>query len=127
LNIIGIDITGSGFYAKGMGAIFMGDAFLGTGEANQGVDSDGELQSSYGFIAQAMYTLPSKKLSFGGSYGGNYISDSNGYGQTALTFQGTYHWTKSLRAVAEYSLVTVGDDSFDADMNTFSAGLMLFY
>jgi hypothetical protein len=124
-SIAGFDLVGSAFYAKGMGTIFMGD--LGPGDGDQGVWENGDLQSSYGYIIQGLYAFPSKKISLGASYGGNFLNDANGYGQTALTFQGTYNWTKSLRAVAEYSLVNVGDDSSDVNMNVFSAGMMLFY
>ncbi|HEX5819170.1 MAG TPA: hypothetical protein VFY20_09840 [Gemmatimonadales bacterium] len=126
LSIKGFDIVASGFVAKGMGTIFMGD--LNPGDADQGVNPDGSLQDSYGYIIQGLYTFPSKKLALGASYGGNFSDDiADGYGQTALTFQGTYFITKSVRAVAEYSLVTVGDDVADVDMNQISAGMMLFY
>jgi len=125
-SIAGFDLVASGFYANGMGTVFMGD--LGPGDNDQGVQSNGDLVSSYGYILQGLYTFSSKKISLGASYGGNFSDDiSDGYGQTALTFQGTYHWTKSLRVVAEYSMVSVGDDDADSDMNVFSAGMMLFY
>jgi len=129
-SIAGFDLVASGFYANGMGTVFMGD--LGPGDNDDAffgaVQGNGDLVSSYGYIIQGLYTFPSKKISLGASYGGNFSDDvSDGWGQTALTFQGTYHWTKSLRAVAEYSMVSVGDDDFDSDMNVFSAGLMLFY
>ena len=122
---------GSGFFASGMGTVFMGDSFLGDGIVDQGVLGDGELQDSYGFIVQAQYTLPSKKFSLGGSYGMNKSSDDAiglDVSQESFTFIGTYHWTKSLRVVGEFTNYTPLFSADGADtINQFAAGMMLFY
>jgi hypothetical protein len=127
LTVVGIDVTGSAFYAQGMGGIFMGNSYLGTGVAEQGVFADGELQKSYGFLVQGMYTLPSKKVTLGASYGLNKIQDTD-VKQEALVFQGTYHWTKSLRVVGEFTNYTPLGSLEGADkVNQFALGMMLFY
>jgi hypothetical protein len=132
LTFSGLEVMGSGFFASGMGTVFMGDSYLGDGIVDQGVLGNGDLQDSYGFIVQAQYTLPSKKFSLGGSYGMNKSSDvdtaGNDVSQESFTFIGTYHWTKSLRVVAEFTNYTPLFSFDGADsINQFAAGMMLFY
>ena len=139
LDVAGFQLTGSGFYAKGMGSIFMGDAGVGGGVkvCPDCVDSNGDGVKTYGWYAQAMYTLPSEKITLGASYGGNYV-DSPEPGalssRTALVGQGTYHLTKSTRVVAEYTLYKnnfedISGEVVDASSKTnqFALGMMLFY
>jgi len=53
IDVSGFALTGSGFYAKGMGSLFMGDAFAGTSRANSdGVDVAGDGRKSFAYIAQ---------------------------------------------------------------------------
>ena len=53
IDVSGFAITGSGFFAKGMGSLFMGDAFAGTGRlASDGVDVAGDGRNSFGYIGQ---------------------------------------------------------------------------
>jgi hypothetical protein len=135
LDIGGFAITAAGFYAEGMGSLFMGDAFLGEGEACPDcLDANGDGQTTYGYYAQAMYTFPSAKFSFGAGYGGNYVDDDapeagDFTGRSAFVGQATYHMTKSTRLVAEFTLF---EDELEADddgatTTQFALGMMLFY
>src|SRR6476660_2186327 len=57
IDVSGFALTGSGFYAKGMGSLFMGDAFAGTSRANSdGVDVAGDGRKSFGSIGQSVYS-----------------------------------------------------------------------
>jgi hypothetical protein len=138
LDVGGFALTGSGFYAKGMGSLFMGDAGVGGGTkvCPDCVQADGTGQATYGWYAQALYTIPNAKFTLGAGYGGNYV-DSPAAGdlssRTAFVGQGTYHLTKSARVVAEYTLyenkfedtsITTGAKT---TTNQFALGMMLFY
>ena len=136
----------SGFLASGLGSTFEGDAFIGGGIIGDGVDDFGNARSSQGFIVQAMYTIPNGKVSLGASYGQNslHLTDDEkadifgGAGQfanrSAWIGQFTYHWTKSLRFVAEYtnfaSKAYTGTDTNSETVgkgNQGAVGLMLFF
>jgi len=146
----GVSIMASGFYASGLGSLFQGDAFIGGGFTGDGTDQFGNARGSQGFIVQGMYTTNSGKVSLGLSYGQNQLkltSDQEAIvggnfgdfaSRNAWIGQLTYHWTKSLRAVAEYtyastkyySAITATDPSSSATgdrTNQFALGLMLFY
>jgi len=135
LDIGGFSVTGSGFYAQGMGSLTMGDAILGdptTKVCLDCLDAAGDAQTTYGWYAQALYTFPSGKFTFGAGYGGNYI-DSPAAGafssRNAFVGQATYHITKSTRVVGEYTLF---DNNFEGtddgqSTNQFALGMMLFY
>ena len=136
IDIAGFALTAAGFYAKGMGSIFMGDAILGDpGDGKQCpdcIDANGDGQKTYGWYAQAMFTPQNGKITLGASYGGNYLSDvadGDFESRTAIVGQVTYHMTKSSRLVAEYtrfeSNFKATDDGTSA--NQFALGMMLFY
>jgi len=145
-DVSGFSFMASGFLASGLGSLFEGDAFLGGSIAGDGTDAFGNAKSSQGYIIQAMYTIPNGKVTLGASYGqnklkltsdeqadifggaGNFSSRSSWIGQF------TYHWTKSLRFVAEYTNFSaknytgVGtDDETTAKGNQGAVGLMLFF
>jgi hypothetical protein len=138
IDIAGFAVTASGFYAQGMGSLFMGD--LGTGDDEVCPDClDGDDgMTTYGWYAQALYTFPSAKFTFGAGYGGNYVdADAPEAGdftsRTALVVQATYHLTKSARVVGEftnyqnsYEEGTSGDIEGEST-NQFALGMMLFY
>jgi hypothetical protein len=137
IDVGGFALTGSGFFASGMGTLFMGDAILG--DPTDGkvcidcLDGNGDAQDTYGWYAQAIYTLPNSKAALGASYGGNYVSDPAATGdfsdRTALVFQGTYFITKSTRVVAEYTNFQSKFEGVDGSVSTnqFALGMMLFY
>jgi hypothetical protein len=136
----GFALTGSGFFAKGMGSLFMGDAFLGNSRANgDGVDVAGDGRTSFGFIGQITYSPPNSKFGLGGSWGENHLRqtdadkaasgvDSEALKRRAIIGQITYHWSKSLRWVAEYGHIdgyTLGTKTSKSDQG--SLGMMLFF
>jgi len=134
IDIGGFALTAAGFYAEGMGSLFMGDAFLGEGEACPDcLDANGDGQTTYGYYAQALYTFPSAKFSFGAGYGGNFVdadapATGDFTGRTAFVGQATYHMTKSTRLVAEYTLFQDEiEDGEGASTNQFALGMMMFY
>jgi predicted porin len=137
----------SGFLASGLGSTFEGAAYLSGSIFGDGVDELGNARSSQGFIVQGMYTLPNGKLGLGVSYGQNKLKltdeeealPGGGVGQFASRSswvgQVTYHWTKSLRVVGEYTYFDGKQyDGIDGDSSTktskgnqFALGMMLFY
>lgn len=159
IDISGFSVVASGFLASGLGSTFEGDAWLGAcdnnacfgeGRAGDGVDDFGNAKSSQGFLVQAMYTVPSGKVSLGASYGQNKLNLTDdekdviggNYGsfasRNAWIGQLTYHWTKSLRVVGEftwaeskaYSDLDGTDVTATATTDKtkqFALGMMLFY
>lgn len=154
LDIGGFSFMASGFLASGLGSLFEGDAYLGStdgsaGFTGDGTDSFGNARSSQGYIIQGMYTFPGGKLGLGLSYGGNMLSltdeeqaiPGGSFGQfasrSAWIGQVTWHWTKSLRVVGEYTYFDAkfyddptgtGDSSTTGTKgNQFALGMMLFY
>ena len=141
IDVSGFALTGSGFFAKGMGSLFMGDAFLGDAKASgDGEDVAGNGRTSFGFIGQAVYSPPASKFSIGGSYGENRLrqtdddkaasgsSVSTALKRRAIIGQITYKWSKSLRWVAEYGHIdgyTLGTKTSKGDQG--SLGMMLFF
>jgi hypothetical protein len=137
----GFALTGSGFFAKGMGSLFMGDAFLGNAKADgDGVDVAGDGRTSFGYIGQIVYSPPNSKFGIGGSYGENRLrqtdadkaasgsSTSTALKRRAIVGQITYKWSKSLRWVAEYGHIdgfTLGTKDSKSDQG--SLGMMLFF
>ncbi len=141
----GFNLTGSGFYANGMGSLFMGDAFLGDSRAaSDGVssvpDASGKFKgrNSYGFIGQLTYAPPASKFMIGGSWGENELKKATEeetagtsnqlLKRRAIIGQITYKWTKSLRWVVEYGHI----DGYDLGVKTSksdqgSVGMMLFF
>jgi len=149
LDISGFSIMASGFLASGLGSLFEGDAYIGGGFTGDGTDVFGNAKSSQGFIVQAMYTTKNGKVGLGASYGQNKLNltddekaiPGGNFGQfasrSAWVGQVTYHWTKSLRVVAEYTYFDAKfyDDAVGTETssttgtkaNQFAVGMMLFY
>jgi hypothetical protein len=146
IDVSGFGLTGSGWYAKGMGSLFMGDAFVGTSRAaSDGVsdqaDASGKRngRNSFGFIGQAAYSPPNTKWIIAGSWGENRLKqndeDKAFTGTTdeilkrrAIVGQITYKWSKSLRWVAEYGHIdnySFGVKASKGDQG--SLGMMLFF
>lgn len=145
-DVSGFSVMASGFLAHGLGSLFQGDAFLGGNISGDGVDNFGNGRNSQGFIVQAMYTTKSGKLGLGASYGQNklkltddeeaVVGGSAGQFASRASWIGqvTYHWTKSLRVVAEYTNFsgksytgTASDSETTSKGNQFALGMMLFY
>ncbi len=144
VNLGGFQLMGSGFIASGLGSLFEGDAYLSGGFAGDGTDFAGNAKTSQGFILQAMFTTNNGKVSLGASYGENKLNltddeKAEGAGgqfamRSAWIGQFTYHWTKSLRFVAEYTYFDghtyTGVDTeteTTSKGNQIALGLMLFY
>jgi hypothetical protein len=140
IDVSGFAITGSGFFAKGMGSLFMGDAFLGDSRADgDGVDVAGDGRNSFGYIGQIVYSSSTSKFGIGGSFGENHLkrtdadkaaagTDSEILKRRAIVGQITYKWSKSLRWVAEYGHIdgyANGVKATKADQG--SLGMMLFF
>jgi len=140
VDVSGFAITGSGFFAKGMGSLFMGDAFAGEDRLeSDGVDVAGDGRNSFGYIGQIVYSPASSKFGIGGSFGENHLkrtdadaavdgTDSEILKRRAIVGQLTYKWSKSLRWVAEYGHI----DGYSSGVKTTkgdqgSLGMMLFF
>jgi hypothetical protein len=139
-DISGFAITGSGFYAKGMGYLLQGDGIVGGGNFdNQGVDVAGDGRTSYGYIGQAVFTPKDGKWGIGASYGENILqrtdADKAADGvnedilkNRAIVGQLTYKWSKSLRWVAEYGHIEgIADGAKASKSDQGSLGMMLFF
>jgi hypothetical protein len=140
IDVSGFALTGSGFFAKGMGSLFMGDAFLGDARADgDGVDVAGDGRNSFGYIGQVMYSPASSKFGIGGSFGENHLkrtdadktadgTDSEILKRRAIVGQITYKWSKSLRWVAEYGHIDgYSDGTKTSKGDQGSLGMMLFF
>jgi hypothetical protein len=141
IDVSGFAITGSGFFAKGMGSLFMGDAFLGDSRANgDGVDVAGDGRNSFGYIGQIVYSSATSKFGIGGSFGENHLKrtdadkavpgapDAEILKRRAIVGQLTYKWSKSLRWVAEYGHIDGYSDGVKASKaDQGSLGMMLFF
>jgi hypothetical protein len=140
LDFSGFALSGSGWWAKGMGSLFMGDAFVGTGlAASDGVDVAGKGRNSFGYIGQLTYSPTTGKFIIGGSYGENRLkrtdADKTADGTTseilkrrAIVGQITYKWSKSLRWVFEYAHIDgYNDGAKTSKGDQGSAGMMLFF
>jgi hypothetical protein len=141
IDVSGFAITGSGFFAKGMGSLFMGDAFLGDARADgDGVDVAGDGRNSFGYIGQIVYSSSASKFGIGGSFGENHLKrtdadkavpgapDAEILKRRAIVGQLTYKWSKSLRWVAEYGHIdnyANGVKATKSDQG--SLGMMLFF
>jgi hypothetical protein len=134
-------ITGSGFFAKGMGYLLSGDGIVGGGNFdNQGVDVAGDGRDSYGFIGQAVFSPKDTKWGIGASYGENVLKatdadkaaisggESELIKNRAIIGQITYKWSKSLRWVAEYGHIEgFADGAKTSKSDQGSLGMMLFF
>jgi hypothetical protein len=142
LDFSGVSLSGSGWWAKGMGSLFMGDACCnatGGRIANDGVDVAGDGRNSFGYIGQLTYSPPSGKFIIGGSYGENRLkrtdadktadgTDTEILKRRAIIGQITYKWSKSLRWVFEYGHIDgYSDGAKTSKSDQGSAGMMLFF
>ncbi len=140
IDVSGFAITGSGFFAKGMGSLFMGNAFLGNAAADgDGVDVAGDGRNSFGYIGQVAYGSANSKFGIGASFGENHLKrtdadkaadgvDAEILKRRAIVGQLTYKWSKSLRWVAEYAHVDgYGDGVKTSKADQGSLGMMLFF
>jgi hypothetical protein len=141
IDVSGFALTGSGFYAKGMGYLLQGDGIVGGANFdNLGVDAAGKGRKSFGYIGQIVYSPAASKFGIGGSFGENHLkqtdADKVASGSTAsevlknraIIGQLTYHWSKSLRWVAEYGHIdgySLGVKGSKSDQG--SLGMMLFF
>jgi hypothetical protein len=140
IGVSGFALTGSGFWAKGMGYLLQGDGIVGGGNFdNQAVDAAGDGRTSFGYIAQATFSPSNSKVMIGGSFGENHLkrtdadaaadgTDSEILKNRAIVGQLTYKWSKSLRWVAEYGHIdgfSGGDKTSKSDQG--SLGMMLFF
>jgi len=129
----GLQLDGSGFYQAGVGSTLMFTDGLA-------IDATGELRTSYGYLLQAQYQMKDSKWLFGASYGLNHLSQTSDdkpansnidfimKDNSSIVGAATYKYTKSLRAVLEY---TYGSSAaYNNNKSTSSgvaAGLMLFF
>lgn len=132
LDLAGLSLVGSGYYADGVGTTFM------FGQGTGALDATGAKRKSYGYIGQATYQTPGSRWMIGASYGdsrlkttdndpadaANDLVKSNRSIDGLLTFQ----WVKALKWVANYTWAT--SESFsDHKMksNQIASGFMLFF
>jgi hypothetical protein len=140
IDVSGFALTGSGFFAKGMGYLLSGDGIVGGANFdNQGVDVAGDGRNSFGYIGQITYSPPSSKFMIGGSFGENHLkrtdadqaadgTDSEILKNRAIIGQITYKWSKSLRWVAEYGHIDgYADGAKASKTDQGSLGMMLFF
>jgi hypothetical protein len=143
VDLSGFALHASGFYAKGMGSLFMGDACCTGPEdgriASDGVDVAGDGRNSFGYIGQITWMKADSKFGIGASYGENHLqrtdadqaaagTDEEILKRRAIIGQITYKWSKSLRWVAEYGHIqnfSDGDEATNSDQG--SLGMMLFF
>ena len=140
IDVSGFALTGSGFFAKGMGSLFMGDAFSGDSRLDgDGVDVAGKGRNSFGYIGQIVYSPPNSKVMIGGSFGENHLKRTDAdkaadattteiLKRRAIVGQLTYKWSKSLRWVAEYGHIDGYSDAVKVSKgDQGSLGMMLFF
>jgi hypothetical protein len=143
VDVGGFALHASGFYAKGMGSLFMGDACCTGPEDGRintdGVDVAGDGRNSFGYIGQITWMKADSKFGLGASYGENHLqrtdADQAADGTSeellkrrAIVGQITYKWSKSLRWVAEYGHIqNYNDGSQSSKSDQGSLGMMLFF
>jgi hypothetical protein len=142
VDIAGFAIHASGFYAKGMGSLFMGDACCGADDSRidtDGVDVAGDGRDSFGYIGQITWMRPEGKFGLGASYGENNLmrtdadqaadgTDEDLLKRRAFVGQLTYKWSKSLRWVAEFGHIeNLADGEKVSKSEQGSIGMMLFF
>ena len=143
VDLSGFALHASGFYAKGMGSLFMGDACCTGPEDGRintdGVDAAGDGRNSFGYIGQITWMKADSKFGIGASYGENHLkqtdadqalsgNDNEILKRRAIIGQLTYKWSKSLRWVAEYGHIqnfSGGEEASKSDQG--SVGMMLFF
>jgi hypothetical protein len=140
-----VSLVGSGYYGRGLGSTFEFGA-----TSTDGNPTGPQTRTSYGYIGQATVKL-TDKWSVVGSYGSSFIDGTHydktigdgpnpfvptqSYGYSDLLKYNAagvgaiqYQWTKSLRAVGEYTYATSANVAGGKNIqNNISAGLMLFF
>jgi len=129
----GLQLDGSFFYQGGVGSTLMFTDGLA-------IDNTGELRTSYGYLLQAQFQPKESKWLFGLSYGLNHLSQTTDdkpansnvdyimKDNSSIVGAITYKYTKSLRAVLEYTYGS--SEAYNNNKATSSgvaAGLMLFF
>jgi hypothetical protein len=144
VDLSGFALHASGFYAKGMGSLFMGDACCTGPEdgriATDGVDGVGDGRNSFGYIGQITWMKADSKWGIGASWGENHLkptdadkaaaggADDELLKRRAIIGQITYKWSKSLRWVGEYGHIeTFSGGTKDGKSDQGSLGMMLFF
>ncbi|MDX2192255.1 MAG: hypothetical protein NW201_02805 [Gemmatimonadales bacterium] len=136
----GFSIGAAGFYANGMGSLFMGNLGGQTVANDPAVGGtflgNNNARTSFGYYGQVGYQPKDSKVSFGISYGSNQVDLATGENnqnqlkkRTSITGLITYQVTKSYRFVFDG---TYFDNKNQAGTTTLkgyqgSAGIMLFY
>jgi hypothetical protein len=132
VDLSGLSLVGSGYYADGVGTTFM------FGQGTGALDATGEKRKSYGYIGQATFQAPGTKWMIGASYGDsrlkttdndppdglNDLVESNRSIDGLLAFQ----WSKAIKWVVNYTWAT--SESFSdhkVKTNQVASGFMLFF
>jgi hypothetical protein len=132
LDLAGLSIVGSGYFGDGVGTTLM------FGQAGGALDPLGDTRQSYGYIGQVTYQPTGSKWMLGASYGDSRLKKSdndpsdafNDLVKSNMSIDGmlTYHWTKALQWVGEYTYARA--EAFSAvknSSNQVATGLMLTF
>jgi hypothetical protein len=132
LDISGLSLVGSGYYADGVGTTFM------FGQGTGALDGTGAKRKSYGYIGQATFQTPGSRWMIGGSYGDSRLKTTDNDPADAVndlvksnrSIDGllTFQWSKALKWVANYTWAT--SESFSdhkVKSNQIASGFMLFF
>ncbi|HEU6452375.1 MAG TPA: hypothetical protein VFT57_13220 [Gemmatimonadaceae bacterium] len=132
LDISGLSLVGSGYYADGVGTTFM------FGQGTGALDGTGAKRKSYGYIGQATFQTPGSRWMIGGSYGDSRLKTTDNDPADAVndlvksnrSIDGllTFQWSKALKWVANYTWAT--SESFSdhkIKTNQIASGFMLFF
>jgi hypothetical protein len=130
VDIAGLGLVGSGYYARGFGTTLMFSA--------PAVDSTGKERDSYGYILQATFAVPATSFTLGGSWGESRMMETDAdkaivgdplvLANSALIVFVNYQLTKSLKWVFEGTYAQARAFS-GAKTKSYqgTTGLMLFF
>ncbi len=132
LDIAGLSIVGSGYFADGVGTTFM------FGQGGGALDATGAKRQSFGYIGQVTYQPPRSKWLIGASYGESRLKRTdndppdalNSLVKSNMAIDGmiSYFWSKSLRWVGEYTYArSKAFSSAKNSSNQGATGFMLFF
>jgi hypothetical protein len=128
-------IHGSGYAGKGLSTTLMFNG-VGTGSGfDNGVGTDAELRTSYGYYGQITFTPAASKATIAGSFGSSFLKSSKGEAakfktENTLISGGIYYQaTKSLKVVGEGDYMWSKDKEGSGKNKAFTGafGFMLFY
>jgi hypothetical protein len=130
-NASGLQLDLSGFYQSGVGNVVMFDD-------QTAVDLDGNLRTSFGYLAQVQYMAKNSKWKFGASYGNNHMDQTDfdktttntGFAKDNMSIVAavTYMYTKSLRGVFNYTYgSSKAYSNSEATSSGIAIGMMLFF